>query len=203
MHSFKQFLIESKEPPISKQELDIILSSIRNNCKPYIQETSANPKFKLYRGIDKKETPPYMEVSPQRNRQPVDTAVWMHEAMDNWFQAKFGLRARSQTLFTTALERQASLYGQPYVAFPVGNYQYVWSPKVMDLYQSGHKLRKDDVSEFLDNAQYTSSSLVDAINTQNEVMVKCKSCYLIRSDVVRSIENITNRTFTDLITLGY
>ena len=69
----------------------------------------------------------------RKDRQPKDTSKAVHGVFDEYFEKHFGLKMRSESIFTTSDISTASEYGQPYMVIPIGDYSYCWSPKVEDL----------------------------------------------------------------------
>ena len=68
------------------------------------------------------------------NRRPLDTPLWLHTVLDDWFYKKFKVRARSNALFCSFNDHLARNYGNVYRVFPIGKYQAISSFKVKDLY---------------------------------------------------------------------
>jgi hypothetical protein len=123
---------------------DIIkeLPRISKECKPYIKEITKGGKFnpfysgRKYRG--------YMFKGRVRtDRKPRDMFPELHEDLDDVFQKKFGWPVRSSGMFVTGNIASSYEYGHEYMIFPIGNFKYIWSPKINDLYM--HLKYKGDV----------------------------------------------------------
>ena len=54
--------------------------------------------------------------------------------IDNVFDEDFGVRPRTQGAFTTGSYADAGTYGKPYLFFPIGEYKYIWSDRVKDMW---------------------------------------------------------------------
>ena len=67
-------------------------------------------------------------------RKPKNSHANVHEVADEWFNNKFGIRARTQTIFCTPDIEQAKEYGKPYKLNVVkdSNCKLVFSPLVKD-----------------------------------------------------------------------
>jgi len=195
MITFKQFITE--EEAITFREL------IERDCKPFLQESKQHGL--LYRGVAEGGIPIdtalsirpgvdsprehdliYWEKTVRQDRKPKDSQRQQHQIMDNWFKKKFGFGARSQTMFCLGETGKNLLrqYGVPCAVFPIGEFNYVWSPIVKDLYneigQDINKLKDGDeekLIEFLNSAKYIDSHLHKAVNMKNEVMVQCDRYY--------------------------
>ena len=122
MSRLKQYIIEGKEK-------DIILK-LKRDCKPFLDQL--HDRF-LYRGTGK----PVIDIrkyKPRKNRRPRDISILVHTIFDKLFKEKFGWKARSEGVFTTGDQVLASRYGKDTLFFPIGQFKYLWSPKVDDLY---------------------------------------------------------------------
>jgi len=188
--------------PISEYDID---SLIQKDCKPYLRQIK--DKY-LYRGM--KISDEAIKGQPRMDRMPKDTALHMSKFIDEVCQKLFGWKPRSQGLFATGGSYQAGVYGQVYEIYPIGNFKFLWSPNVHDLYTEirvlinsyRHKQGKprteayDDlmkIPDFLDvvrkfiKTEYRDKDLYKAAMHEGEVMILCKSYYGKRYDVTRSL----------------
>lgn len=120
-------------------------------------------------------------VVPLKNRRPRNSSLAFHEAADQWFEYRFGVRYRSQAVFVTAKPEAALVYAsspsQVMRVIPLSTYKYCWSPYVSDLlfaatqYASGSP---EEVGAYLDQAKYRESELNDAHESNHEVMLLCE-----------------------------
>ncbi len=116
-------------------------------------------------------------------RSPSDSLIEIHEFADMWFQQHFGWRARSQGTFVTGRKTEAAAYGHPHLIFPVGEFDYIWSPKIHDLYTAIPQtvdVDQDEVYKILGDGDYQDANLNQGLRKGNEVMLKCKSYVAIR-----------------------
>ena len=159
------------------------VKTIKRDCSKYF--TELYPCF-LYRGMEAFNAIVGYGI-PRLDRKPKDTHQVVHEMADEWFLKKFGWRARSQGLFVSTKE-YVGLYGDKYIIFPVGDYKYVFSPKVHDLmndlddavgehtqvpgnpkqrvealYPEQYPALKESIFKTLDEAEYTNTGLKEFI----------------------------------------
>lgn len=201
MITFKQFLREKEEHPLK--------TLIENDCAEFLRE-SKREGF-LVRGMENAfrrgkvhsfpnpegpNTHPveFLEREVRTNRRPLDNTPKMHDLLDKWFVDKFGFPARSGSLFCFGSSergrRNAAGYGSLYLIFPIGDFKYVWSPKVFDLFlftgglsiessseDEDEKNRKAHFYEMLESFSYTNKELETAITLGNEMMIHCNSYY--------------------------
>lgn len=114
-------------------------------------------------------------VAPTRkDRRPRDLALDLHEAADDWFLKRFGVRFRSQSIFVTSVRVVASGYGPQTVRIlPLGNYRYCWSRSTSDLLSILKGATVGQVQGLLDAAQYVDVDLAAAHREGHEVMLHC------------------------------
>jgi len=117
---------------------------IKNLCGPFFKEMSKmkDPEL-LFKGkynTSNGETisPRCMKFKRRKGRIPVDMNEDISKILDKHSEEKFGFRMRGDGVFATKWQYHASSYmdgrTKPYVFFPVGDYRYVWSYKIKDLF---------------------------------------------------------------------
>lgn len=143
--SFKQFLLS--EEVIQDQEE--MIDRIRTECKPFLEEidfivkpgienasmirTSYVPRA-LWRGSSHDAA--LVKLSGKRTRQPSDTAPEMHELLVRHLTNQFGWPYRAMGVFCSTAAEQAAGYGDDlFIVFPIGEYEYIYSPTIPDAYQ--------------------------------------------------------------------
>ena len=132
----------------------------------------------------------------RKDRAPSSTPTKVHEALDEWFEKKFGIRARSKTMFCVGEDgwELAENFGKTVGAvFPIDNFKYVWSPNVMDLYDTINSVMAetgggvatevgfevDKVMGFIDSAGYRDTGIKEAARGAEEIMIDCEEYYFI------------------------
>jgi hypothetical protein len=129
---FTEYIEES-----SKYELKLygVVQSLYKNCAPFIKELKKSGENKiLWRGTKKVSTRTILQVSPRQDRSPKDMEVEIHDELDERFKQKFGWMARSEGVFVTSQKASAETYGDGYIFFPVGKYEYLYNPGISDLF---------------------------------------------------------------------
>jgi len=170
---------------------------INEMCQPYLTEIDFSPEHNiLFRGM--KKVPEIISVEKTRkDRRPTATPQAIHELSDNYFYEKFGIKPRSEGTFATRSYGQAKGFGVPAVIFPVGEFKYVWSPKVADmygiwrqvqfeqitrLYSEGKKgAAQDIVNQILDARGFRTDGLPLAMSNQVEISIICDE-YLVLNE---------------------
>lgn len=196
MITFKQFLQEDEELPDAREFL-------HRECKPFIQQSHGAGVF--LRGVDTRNPPELLgefrlpsgktirlhKMKVRKDRKPMDTSTFMHTVTDEWMQEKFGISGRSGSAFVIGDKeytayKDAKSYGDVYAVIPRGDFKFIWSPAVRDLFdQYQYKGLKDKITglhrdekiqmirDELDNLQYTDTDLPGAIKSGREVMLEC------------------------------
>jgi hypothetical protein len=114
------------------------------------------------------------------DRKPRNSSLNFHEAADEWFLDRFGLRYRSQAVFVTASMLMAASYavsdGVVARIVPISEYRYCWSPRVSDLLFIAKDMAnasKKDIWSELDTCQYKDNDLRLAADSGHELMLAC------------------------------
>jgi len=113
-----------------------VVDTLLRTCMPYLKDRGFDKHFpdeQLYSGRSGNDAD-FFETTIRANREPKDTPGWMHSDLDDKFYKKFGVRARSNALFTSGSRGQAQSYGDVYIIFPKGPYTVIWSDDINDLY---------------------------------------------------------------------
>lgn len=116
-----------------------------------------------------------------RPRRPRDSDYFVHEIADQWFDNKFGIKARSETIFCTPNCHQAARYGEAYeITVPdTIKYQLIYSVKVDDFIKIQDEIddleNKDEIIDWLESKNYAVVSSFDKlpIEFRGEIMLNC------------------------------
>lgn len=202
MMTFKQYLAEGEEDGGKK-----IVALLQKDCAPFMKEC-VRGGF-LYRGINSlnhgdavltvehngDEIPVYKK-SVRQDRRPLNTSEEGQAMYDKWFEKKFGYKVRAESMFCFPEDMKQNIdqYGSECLVFPIGDFQYVWSPKVADLQMyAGERLgyaSEIEVMLMLNKAGYKSTGLVSALGSRSEIMVRCKSYYAIPVEFTFDIHDL-------------
>lgn len=92
----------------------------------------------LYRGFATETSPDRMiRKKPRKLRKPKDTSPEIQKVVDKIFMEKFGWKPRAQGVFATSDFYNAEMYSRGqlvHIIFPFDGFEYLWSPKIEDLY---------------------------------------------------------------------
>ena len=207
---FNTFILENDGPPPLPQEysVDQVANYIRKNCWQWVREMGKN--F-FYRGL--KKDLKFAEITPRTDRVPTDLPPAFSRAIDAWFHSKFGWYPRSTGVFCTPRKDTAEYYGYPFIFLPVGQYKYIWSNDVHDLYSSlmhtesifsdGYFSKNKDRIERLELKHFKDTEdqdvnkeelydILDSIrytnrgaarNDMNEMMVQCSKYIIVEFEL--------------------
>jgi hypothetical protein len=182
-------------------EVDHVIKVLQRDCKKFIDFIRLyKPTPFVYRGVTRANDD-YTTKTTRTNRKPVDTPTDIHKVLDELFYEKFGWKARSEGAFTWTGSVKG--YGKMNLFFPIGDFKFVWSPKVKDLYvklgtlnkeridiNRKHRMEPEKVKEaerllfkeklvdtYVQNKNYTQ-----AFNKRREIVWKCKGYHLVNID---------------------
>ena len=180
-------------------QLDEYFKLIRKDCKPFLELLRKNKDINssrkdlkpiLFRGMWDKED--FLDKKVRKDRYSKDSHAFVDQKLvDNIFFEKWGIRPRSQGLFTTFSMGQAERYGDVYVVFPKGDFDYVvceaedYNDLWLDYMDEAGITNKDDIP--LDHIEYVvkwlhqyNSNIGSAIKYSYETIFLCDSYYAIR-----------------------
>lgn len=143
MQSFKTFLEEQAAlDTLQGYKLILKLADIlKTECDPFLTESNGYP---LYRGAAQEFHKSGSEKTLKRKSIRTDRMP-RHSKHDNWFnwafnalaENAFGIKQiRNSSLFCTGDKWIAQDFGPIHYVFPIGNFKYLWSPKVHDSYEN-------------------------------------------------------------------
>lgn len=147
--SFKTFLNEQNTRHIDDPEE--VIHRIKTDCARFLDEIdfyvgpgvesatsimSTTVPRALWRGMTLVNTQ-FTKLPGNRTRSPSDTSPLMHRLLMQYFQDHFGYPYRHAGVFCSSARSQAWGYGDNiFLVFPIGDYSYVYSPKIQDAYQA-------------------------------------------------------------------
>lgn len=196
MITFKQFLGEDST--------DDFIEFLHRECQPFIDKAKgsgvairgmdqAGPVFQVFTTPRGRSMPVHIN-SVRKDRKSLSTPDVYHQAIEGWLQGEFGVAGRTGSVFVYG-ERSAMHtedYGQPYIIFPRGEFKFLWSPVVGDLYDvlimefgPAFKLGRtdevspEDITRYVKSLQYTDRDFNLALQSGNEIMIECDEYYAI------------------------
>ena len=180
----QDYLIEQEEG------LAHFIPKIQAECKPFLKDIR-NAAGSLFRDDTKNRNKPVWKKVTRTDRAPLDTPKELHDLIDNWFLKEFGWKARSNALFCWPLRFNSGFVPNKWLVFPAGNYKYVWSSEVDDLWS--HTTGGNGLDRVFTNfinyygTTYTDKNLKKSMLYETEVMVNCKYSYLARAELMEPL----------------
>ena len=170
------------ELSVLEPSVNDIAKMIKKDCKLFLKSTPRGRFF--WRGSEKK-VDNVEKFKPRKDRRPLSIKLSTHKALDDLFNEIFGWRARSQGVFATINNGDTRIYGTPYLFFPIGNFKFLYSLTIKDLWVPTKRLNvvglesdiivKKDLEDLVKS--YTDKNLKNV--GSSEVMFKCKEYYLV------------------------
>ena len=206
----KQYITEESEGEIIKAA-----ESIKRDCQPFLKSIGNDVKnYILFRGFSKKPGV-LSKYKTTKDRIPVDVPKDLHKKLDQMFKERFGWKVRSEGTFASGDSFITGSYGYSCLFFPIGNFKFVWSNRVWDMWDElKHRnllagkiggiekaqslytpglLPQEKMLEDIMNT-FTNRDMRKAIKSKNEVTIKCKEYYLswiyYRGELLEALEEI-------------
>ncbi|MBC6675257.1 hypothetical protein ACVBEE_06465 [Acinetobacter sp. ANC 3781] len=150
-------------------------------------------EFKFYRAFGSPiSNGKHKNIYLEGTRRPTNMPVREHIIIDDWFEHKFGIKARSSTIFIGITRESVNKYAQynscivKRISFP-NDSQFIYSLKIEDLFvdiedlqHTKGELTKEDIYQLLENAEYQLTNNPESIpvSFSGEVMAYCHSFLL-------------------------
>lgn len=189
---------ESDKKSYSVEDVKKAGELILKNCRPFLQQINYNlDEYALYRGIGINEKKLFIELSARlTNRHPSATPLKIHKFLNKQFENQFGHPFRN-AVFATGDPGVAEYYSKEitneiiprfsiYSIFPIGEFEYIWSPDILDLYDKlgefdyGDITLSKKVKEYIMDEiipSYKNTDLLEAIKSGHEIMLWCEKYY--------------------------
>jgi len=193
----KEFLKEYAEPDELKRYIELI----KRDCQPYLQQAKPFDSYtQLLRGMGGRNDNFLKKQIRLENRKPKDIPQELHNRINQYFEQHYGASFRN-ALFTSSDYIQAENYGNVYYIFPIGDFKFLWSPDIEDLFMMYDEYRpwfrpgsdvpqeeqdrrtQEAMDEFFKKdilgGKWYNSNLSAGIDSGNEVMIRAKEYYAI------------------------
>lgn len=178
-------------------DIDKIISLIKMDCKPYLKDLKKINKEFIYTGRYV-GTDNFLKKKVRKNRRPSDTPLKLHKLMDDWFYKKFGIKARSNSVFGTWRKSIAEQYGHVYMIFPIDRYTVISSDRITDIFlhlkiifpsfYNSNDYDKEMKDEFIDELE--SANYKEGLRkNRSEQMIHCKEYYLVDQELEAYIKD--------------
>jgi hypothetical protein len=207
---FKQFITEAVrfDPKRFLQDCHPCLSQLNLSKDP-----EQDPSYKVpFRGMSPTTTAKtgWDIIQHTKHRKPKDTPLLVHNAMNEVFKKKFGWNARNG-VFVTGSDMFAGTFSTVHAVFPIGEFKFLWSPQIEDVYGDVVEpvLGDDWEEDWADRGEihfqddllgypWSTKDFAEALKSMHEIMLSCESYYAFLFDSV-----FFNRTIMPLISEEY
>ncbi len=190
-----------KNKHYSDYEFGEIINILEANCSQFLDELSSKKEYPIFRGATNMDdvTDGMWEKESRDDRFPRDSAGDFSEDFDDAFYKKFGVRLRSNGVFTSKSPFVAGSYaGSFYMFFPVDGYKYYHNNKALDLFAL-QPVYYDYPDDYSDQREDVISKINDWVNGYEmnkmenaglcELTFICKKYYLVDLAFYRDIVN--------------
>jgi len=188
-------LFEADEDEQQDREIELMhaIKTIKQDCQPFLEQAGGRLLFRGSNSFVSGKGPSklFQKRTVRTDRKPLSTDLLVHQASDDWFHDEFGIRGRSAAVFATGDHTAANTYGTVYAIFPIGDFKFIWSPVVRDLFVAGRDIHfASQVVPYLEKAGYRDRDLAKAIKSSKEIMIACKEYYMLMSRTAADREKI-------------
>lgn len=162
------------------------MAKIKRDCQPYLKQ-AGNLVFRegMWRGLGLDNPSERMTKTARLDdRVPRDMDQDLHESLNVFFNDTYGHPYRNG-VFVTGDRAEASQYGELYQIFPIGKFDYLWSPEIPDLMGalSMYNYYNEDFDEWMSAnlTTYRDNDLQHAVRMNSEIMLWTKQYYALAS----------------------
>jgi len=220
----KEMELDASDNMVVRHLMDSAVK-VKNDCQIYLGQIDPGKDI-LYRGIRDKAlagtgkgmTDKFIKKDVRLDgRNPKDTDQKAHEYINDYFVKHYGAPFRNG-MFATGRESESFKYGTSFQIFPIGDFEFLWSDSVKDLWVQSRPLRialgdasrgdnpehwrdervKKELKMFTDSilGSYTTSNLSGGIKSETEVMMRPASYYGVSFDnYTREYLDVPNQTW--------
>lgn len=104
---------------------------ILTNCQPYLKESNNQL---LYRGTADSDADVFIKPV-RRDREPMSSSQFLTDLFNEKIKAAGKIANRNNAMFCTGNRSSAWEYGHVFAVFPIGMFDYTWSPTAIDWYR--------------------------------------------------------------------
>lgn len=158
-----------------------IVDTIGNECWPFIKEITNTKRF-LYRGVEREVHGIRKLKSHLKDRSPESSDVESHDIFNKLATKKFGWPIRNGVACTGNRALAGNFGYSTCLFFPIGKYEYAWSPIYKDLvlHYTYHMSDEQIFKKYTKMLKtYTNKNLQTAIKKKGEIMFKCNYYYIV------------------------
>lgn len=179
-------LLERRVPAFPTQPTELtlleyaraVVRMLHRDCEDWLTEAGAHP---LYRGVRNPptQTSPVQIRTVRQDRRPLHAPPGWDEAMRNEIDRRGLVANRHNSMFATTSYEISTAFGTPTIVFPVGRFNYTWSPAAKDPYAWLTRLGRDNTGTLSTLIQQLAfrgddGSLREALERSHELMIRCE-----------------------------
>lgn len=146
---------------------EIALQKIKQNCQPFLKESSGWPIFR-----DMKKSDNFLRLKVRKDRQPRDSTLEFHKKVDSILKS-LGYADRTSSVFVTGDPLIAGSYGTIFVVFPIGDFDFSWNTVYSDLWYD-----QSQIAHFKET--FSNKNLSKAIQSKHEIQIRCDEYYAVK-----------------------
>jgi len=178
-----EFITESKYG--SEEELYRYAERIQRDCQPYLNAINNQvDRYEIYRGMKRVHSAFSKRTVRLDKRNPTDSPRDVHDAVNEYFHDTFGAPFRN-AMFCTGNLTEVREYGEAFVVYPIGDFEFLWSPYVDDMFKEWEDFNIEtnlDTPQFIKTriaGKFFNTDIKKAIDSEHEIMIRCNNYYAV------------------------
>lgn len=116
----------------------MVADYIREHCQPWLK-VSRDGAMEVYRGVSGVSAGVFMKPI-RNNRKPLHSSALVQEFYDRVIGFAGGIANRTNSAFVSKDFETTTMYGEPFVFLPLGEFHYTWATDVDDWFESAHRI---------------------------------------------------------------
>ena len=183
----------------SKENIDKIINTLHKDCKIYIKLIKSSKNIAKRTEFSGGSESLFRKGYIRKDRKPTDMSIEGQKKFDELFQRKFNWKVRSAGSYTYIhdLYNVSDFDNSNAYYFPIGKFDYIWSPHIQDLFYGDSNDEDGDT----ENLTYDYEKIVNGFImnkgfervVNQEVVWRCKSYYLLNLYGIKETKEIIKR----------
>ena len=177
-------------------DVEEITEVLIRDCAPYLDEINGQVgQYVMWRGMQGTTAKGFGRKDARLGgRKPLNTRKPQHDIINKFFVDNFEHPFRN-AVFVSGDLMQAMEYSQgggyPHAIFPIGNFEYLWHPRLDDMYNTIANVAPTYTEKLMNDLKrgYRQDGLTEAISHRDglEIMIWCEEYYYMEKNMLGQI----------------
>lgn len=195
----KTYVINEAKKDLTPIEPHEWIDKVKNECGRFLKDLKSGPNNLIRTESFTPKDTQWVFVTRKniKGRRPKDMHPDFSKKIDNAMKELFGWKPRSDGLFCYIHPKSGELKNIFYSVIPAGDYKYVWSPMVQDLYVDYHYIDLSIIENVtpkqLKDGGYTDKGWNKIKRKMIEISVSAPKFYMISGTYTYTCKTFLNR----------